>query len=158
MLTLWGYHRDRSSGARPNQRVFSSRCPLKICISWNAQLEKYRIESACLEHEGHLIISAEAYEACYRVKKYEGKLILMYHLNFVHLTASNSTACNVNWFFCFQYFFLGLLDARGPIWLYLRHFVLKKKSIRYQIKCLVQLFSPPFLSILNTRDFVIILF
>ena len=92
----FGDYRDRSSGARPNQHVFSSRCPFKICISWNAQLEKYRIESACLEHEGHLTISAEAYEACYRVKKYVGKLILMYHLNFAHLTASNSTACNVN--------------------------------------------------------------
>ena len=65
----FGDHRDRSSGARPNQHVFSSRGPFKICVSWNAKLVKYRIESACLEHESHLIsaddiFSAEAYEAC----------------------------------------------------------------------------------------------
>jgi len=70
----FGDHRDRSTGARPNQHVFSSRCPFKFRVSWNALLEKYRIQSVCLEHEGH-VISAEAYEACYRVKKYVGRLI-----------------------------------------------------------------------------------
>ncbi len=37
----FGDHRDRSGGARPNQHVFSSRCPVKFRFSWNALLQKY---------------------------------------------------------------------------------------------------------------------
>lgn len=63
----FGEHRDRALGKRLNQHVYACNCPFFFRVVYTPVLQKFRLDSLCVEHKGHPL-SSEHIET-YRVKE-----------------------------------------------------------------------------------------